>query len=72
MDNIKVLVVTGGVKREYMFTRVPMVGERIKLDRQIYAVRGVLHTPDPDAEYAAEITADVVEWAGNNRARRSA
>jgi hypothetical protein len=66
MDNIKVLVVTGGVKREYMFTRVPQIGERVQMDRQIYAVRKVLHTPDSDV-YAAVIDADVVEWVSSSK-----
>jgi hypothetical protein len=41
-----VLVEDGTEKRRYKFSRVPMVGEHVKLKDQVYKVTVVTHTPD--------------------------
>jgi hypothetical protein len=46
MDNVKVIINMGGDIRAYNFSRVPVVGERIKIQDQLYVVRSVTHTPN--------------------------
>ena len=41
-----VLVEDGTEKRRYKFSRVPVVGENIKLKDELYRVTAVTHTPD--------------------------
>ena len=50
----KVLVRAGGNLWEYSFSRVPIIGEHVKLDGKGYVVQQVVHTPKSDC--AAEIT----------------
>ena len=54
MDNVPVLVNTGSDSYSYNFSRVPTVGEHVKINGDIYTVRSVTHTPT--VRHAAEIT----------------
>ena len=63
MDEILVLVFTGSDKQPARFSRVPIVGEFIKLRernlQQTYVVRSVTHTPN--TPYAAEISVSLAD-----------
>ncbi len=41
-----VLVEDGTEKRRYKFSRVPMIGECVKIKDELYQVTAVTHTPD--------------------------
>lgn len=58
MGNSKALVrAGGGDKWELRFSRLPIVGEFVRVDGHIYEVRHVIHNPSPSPDgYVAELT----------------
>jgi hypothetical protein len=59
MDSVQLLVqVPGGEQWKLAFSRVPVVGEQIRIDGETYVVRNVIHTPN--ASYSAELAIAMV------------
>jgi hypothetical protein len=56
--DISVVVITPGQKYRFAFSRVPNVGEQVRIKNDLYIVRAVLHTPQ--LTHAAEIEADLL------------
>jgi hypothetical protein len=54
MDAVSVIVNTGSDSYFFYFSRVPAIGEQIRIRDLIYTVRNVIHTPNH--AHAAEIT----------------
>lgn len=58
MDTVRVLVEYGSDNWTLTLSRVPTVGERVRILDQIYAVNTVVHTPN--AAHSAEVTVTLV------------
>lgn len=60
MKDVRVLVITGdNVRQDCDLSRVPNVGEKIKLGSQTYNVKKIRHLTDLSSDYDAEVYAEL-------------
>jgi len=60
MKDVRVLVITrNNVRQECGLSRVPNVGEKIKLGVQTYNVKKIRHLTDLASDYDAEVYAEL-------------
>jgi hypothetical protein len=62
MNDVNVFVTLGSDTFQFRFSRVPAVGEQVRINGNVYVVRSVLHTPSAQAieTAAAEILVSLV------------